>query len=258
MSLETELVARFLSGLGNGTAASLLAPDAGFQALNVNLAGKEAVLERFTKSPAAGAYAEARWTQEDKGGAVQAVGTLPNGAKLVLTVRVKDGKIALLQQQMLPGAARPPSELRLPTDIKERINNALKDRHPILISYVDEDGQPNVTFRGSTQAFSDDQLAIWVRNEGGKMLRSIRKNPKVALMYRDEDSKATYNFQGRARIETGEAARKKIYDTMAQVERDHDFAHLGVALIIDLDLVEGYGGLSPQGPVKPVRMARAK
>jgi uncharacterized pyridoxamine 5'-phosphate oxidase family protein len=254
MSLETELVARFLSGLGNGTAAALLAPDAGFQALNVNLAGKDAVLERLARSPAA----EARWTQEDKGDAVQAVGTLPNGARLVLTVRVKDGRIALLQQQMLPGAPRPPSELRLSPDIKERINNALKDRHPILISYVDEDGQPNVTFRGSTQAFSDDQLAIWVRNEGGKMLRSIRKNPKVALMYRDEESKATYIFQGRARIDASEAARKKIYDTMAQVERDHDFAHLGVALVIDLDLVEGYGGLSPQGPVNPVRMARAK
>jgi len=171
---------------------------------------------------------------------------------------VKDGKISLLQQQMLPGAPRPPSDLKLPPDIKERINNALKDRHPILITYVDEDGQPNVTFRGSTQAYSDDQLAIWVRNEGGKMLRSIQRNPKVALMYRDEDSKATYNFQGRARIDSSEAARKKVFAAMAQIERDHDFAQLGVAVIIDLDLVEGYGGLSPQGPVNPVRMARAR
>jgi hypothetical protein len=39
-------------------------------------------------------------------------------------------------------------------------------------------------------------------------------------------------------------------------ERDHDFAHLGVAMIIDL--VEGYAGLSPQGPVNPISMARAK
>jgi general stress protein 26 len=173
-------------------------------------------------------------------------------------VQVKGGKIALLQQQMLPGSPRPPTELKLPPDLKERINNALKEQHPILISYVDETGQPNVTFRGSTQAYSDNQLAIWVRNEGGKMLRSIQKNAKVALMYRDEDAKATYNFQGRARIDTGEATRKKVYDTMAQVERDHDFARLGVAMIIDLDLVEGYAGLSPQGPVNPIRMAREK
>jgi general stress protein 26 len=256
MSSQTELVAKFLSSLQSGAAIDLLAPDARFQALNVNLAGQDAVIERFTKSAAASAYVEARWTQEDKDGAVQAVGTLPNGAKLILTVQVRAGKIALLQQQMLPGAPRPPAELKLPPDLKARITNALKERHPILISYVDEAGQPNVTFRGSTQAHSDDQLAIWVRNEGGKMLRSIRNNPKVALMYRDEDSKATYIFQGRAWIDDSAAARQKIYDAMAQVERDHDFAHLGVALIIDLDLVEGYAGLSPQGPVNPLRMAR--
>jgi hypothetical protein len=259
MSQQTELVAKFLSSLKSGSAAAdLLAPDAGFQALNVNLKGKDAVLERFTKAPGAGAYAEAKWSEEDKGGGVQAVGTMPNGAKLILTVQVTGGKIALLQQQGLPGTPRPASEVKLPPDLKERINNALKERHPMLITYVDESGQPNITFRGSTQAYSDHQLAIWVRNEGGKMLRSIQKNPKVALMYRDEDAKATYNFQGRAWIDSSEAARKKIYDTMAQVERDHDFAHLGVAMIIDLDLVEGYAGLSPQGQVNPIRMARAK
>ena len=254
MSQQTEIVAKFLANF----APDLLAPDARFQALNVDLKGKDGVLERFTKSPAAGAYVEARWTCEDKGDAVQAVGTMPNGARLVLTVQVKGGQIARLQQQMLPGVPRPPGELKLPPDLKERINTALQERHPILISYVDETGQPNVTFRGSTQAFSDTQLAIWVRNEGGKMLHAIRTNPKVALMYRDEDSKATYSFQGRAWIEGSEAARKRIYDSMAQVERDHDFAHLGVAMIVDLDLVEGYAGLSPQGPVSPIRMARAK
>jgi hypothetical protein len=29
-------------------------------------------------------------------------------------------------------------------------------------------------------------------------------------------------------------------------------------MIIDLDLIEGYGGLSPQGQINPIRMARAK
>jgi uncharacterized pyridoxamine 5'-phosphate oxidase family protein len=256
MSSQTDLVAKFLSSLQSGAAVDLLTPDASFQALNVNLVGKDAVIERFTRSAAAGTYVEARWAQEDKGDGVQAIGTLPNGAKLILTVQVRGGKIALLQQQMLPGSPRPPAELKLPPDLKERVTNALKERHPILISYVDETGQPNVTFRGSTQAYSDDQLAIWVRNEGGKMLRSIRTNPKVALMYRDEDSKATYIFQGRAWIDASEAAREKIYETMPPVERDHDFAHLGIAMIIDLDLVEGYAGLSPQGPVNPIRMAR--
>lgn len=126
----------------------------------------------------------------------------------------------------------------------------------MLIAYTDETGQPVVSFRGSTQAFSDDQLAIWVRNAQGSFLASIRKNPKVALMYRDEDGKATYTFQGRAHIETDETAREQVYRTMAQVERDHDFARTGVALIIDLDMVQGYAGLGAQGQIDPIRQVR--
>jgi general stress protein 26 len=254
MSQQTDTVAKFLSSVKSGQLASdLLTADASFQALNINLKGKDAVIERFK----AGNYAEANWaTPEDKAGAVQAVGTLPNGAKLVLTVHGGAGKISLLQQQMLPGSPRPATPLQIPADLKERLNNALIQRHPIMITYVDETGQPNLTFRGSTQVFSDTQLAIWVRNANGKMIRSIQKNPKVALMYRDEDAKATYSMQGRAHIDSSEAARKQVYDTMAQVERDHDFAHLGVAMIIDLDQIEGYAGLSPQGQVNPIRMAR--
>lgn len=255
MSQQTDTVAKFLASVKSGQLASdLLSADAGFQALNINLKGKDKVIERFK----GGNYAEANWAApEDKAGAVQAIGTLPNGAKLVLTVHGGGDKISLVQQQMLPGSPRPATPLRIPADLKERLNNALVQRHPIMITYVDETGQPNLSFRGSTQVFSDTQLAIWVRNAHGKMIRSIQKNPKVALMYRDEDAKATYSMQGRAHIDASEEARKQIYDTMAQVERDHDFAHLGVAMIIDLDLIEGYAGLSPQGQINPIRMARA-
>ena len=256
MSQQTETVAKFLSSIKSGQlAADLLTDDVGFQSLNVNQKGKSDIVARFS----GGNYAEANWAApEEKGGAVQAVGTLPNQAKIVLTVHAANGKINLLQQQGVPGNPRPATDVKIPAELKTRIDNALKERHPIMIAYVDETGQPNLTFRGSTQVFSDTQLAIWVRNGNGKMIRSIQKNPKVALMYRDEDAKATYMLQGRAHIDSSEAARKKVYDTMAQVERDHDFAHLGVAMIIDLDLVEGYGGLSPQGQVNPIRMARAK
>jgi hypothetical protein len=75
-------------------------------------------------------------------------------------------------------------------------------------------------------------------------------------MYRDEDTKQTYQFQGRAHVSRDEAARGRIYDKMEQRERDHDPARTGVALIIDLDRVEGFGGMSPGGPINKVRMLR--
>jgi hypothetical protein len=43
---------------------------------------------------------------------------------------------------------------------------------------------------------------------------------------------------------------------MAEAERNHDYARTGVALIIDLDRVEGWFGMSPDGPVNRVRMLR--
>ncbi len=142
MSQQTDTVTKFLASVKSGQLASdLLTADAGFQALNINLKGKEAVVERFK----GGNYAEANWAApEDKAGAVQAVGTLPNGAKLVLTVHGDGGKISLLQQQMLPGSPRPAAPLKIPADLKERLNTALVQRHPIMITYVDETGQPNL------------------------------------------------------------------------------------------------------------------
>jgi hypothetical protein len=75
-------------------------------------------------------------------------------------------------------------------------------------------------------------------------------------MYRDEDTKATYQFQGRARVSTDEAVRNRIYAKMAEAERNHDPARTGVALLVDLDRVEGWAGMSPNGPVGKVRMLR--
>ena len=43
---------------------------------------------------------------------------------------------------------------------------------------------------------------------------------------------------------------------MAEAERNHDPARAGVALLIDLDRVEGWAGMSPNGPVNKVRMLR--
>ena len=102
----------------------------------------------------------------------------------------------------------PASKLELNDHIKESVNGALGVRNPMLVSYMDENGQPVLSFRGSTQVFSGDQLAIWVRNGDGNFIRSIEKYPKLALMYRDEDTRCTYQFQGRARVDSGESGTR--------------------------------------------------
>ena len=231
-----------------------------FMALGVNLAGLDSVMERIARQPTREMYRQVTWAApEATADGTRAVGHMPKEAPragVVLTFRFEGERIGVVQHQHLPPRPASANALCLTPALKQLIDNALAARHPILIAYTDESGQPVLSFRGSLQVFSDDQLALWIRNAQGGMLRALQVNPKVALMYRDEESKATYQLQGRARITTDEAERQRIFKASAAVEQAHDFAQLGVAVIIDLDRVEGYAGLGPAGQIDRVLMVR--
>lgn len=250
---KIELVQDFLKSMR----AELLAEDVFFQAL-ARTAGRDAVLKHMAGNEI---YRQISWSAPEADGAqVKVTGRMPPGsatAGLILVFEFSGGRIgAIRQQPLFGGAPAPATRLKLTEDIRKLVDNALASRHPMIVAYVDPSGQPILSFRGSTQSFSDDQLAIWVRNSDGNFLNAIEKNPKVALMYRDEDTKQTYQFQGRARVSKDEDVRRRVYEKMEQRERDHDPARTGIALIIDLDRVEGFGGMSPNGPVNKVRMLR--
>jgi general stress protein 26 len=136
------------------------------------------------------------------------------------------------------------TELKLSAQMKQAINTALESGRAVAISYVDETGAPQLSYRGSTHAHSDTQLAIWVRNPQGRILESIRNNPKVALIYANFDpaSRGFMSFRGRARIDESADGRRRIYDESPEFERNQDKERKGVALVIDLDSVEGFFG----------------
>jgi Pyridoxamine 5'-phosphate oxidase len=262
MADKLEIVRNFMDSVSAGAPqAELLSDNAVFRALNFNIPGKQAVLKRLTDEGTSKVYKTVTWQPPfaDTFDGIQIKGTLASGAGgVIMTMLFEGDKISAVQQQNVPGASRAPSEMKLTPTIKSFVTEALATKHPMVVAYTDEAGQPVLSYRGSTQAFSDDQIAMWVRNAGGSFLKSIQKNPKIALMYRNEESKATYQFQGRAKIATDEATREKVYQTMTQVERDHDYARTGVALVIDLDMVQGQAGLGNTGPIEPVRLVRSK
>jgi predicted pyridoxine 5'-phosphate oxidase superfamily flavin-nucleotide-binding protein len=132
-----------------------------------------------------------------------------------------------------------PALIELTDDMKQSLNNALTDRSPVTVAYVDPDGQPSISFRGTVQALSDDQLAMWARDPEGGILRGIAVNPKLALMYRNMAERKGWQFQGRARVETDASIRDQIFDNSPQVEQGRDPDRKGVAIIIDLDRVTG-------------------
>jgi hypothetical protein len=131
--------------------------------------------------------------------------------------------------------------MKLPEEIKNAINNAFTSGKPVLVAYVDSDGQPSLSFRGSTQAFSDSQLALWVRNPEGGLQKALAKNNRVSLMYRDPtpESRTMLQFKGVARV-GNDQERETIYNNAPEPERNADREKKGFGLVIELEKVDGF------------------
>jgi len=201
------------------------------------------------------ALRHARWTSPiDDGGVmkVQATfeylgGVVPAALALAISF---DGanKIARIEQRYTPRQAQP-NEV-IPPGVRPLINNARINETPICVAHTDENGNPVLTFRGSIQVFSDTELCAWIRQASGGLVRAMAKNPTVSLAYRD-GPRAMLLMSGRARIESDEAIRRRVFEMIPEVEQNHDPARKGAAMIIELDRIQGFssGG-------EPVRMAR--
>lgn len=143
-------------------------------------------------------------------------------------------------------SAPPPvlTELKLSDEMKHAVDSAFATRRPMVISYVDESNAPQLSYRGSTQAFDDTSLAIWVRNPQGRILESIERNPAVAMLfgYFEPDDRGFMIFRGRARVDDSDEIRRKVYENAHEFERNQDPDRKGVAIVIELDSVDGFFG----------------
>ena len=76
------------------------------------------------------------------------------------------------------------------------------------------------------------------------MPSAIAHNPNLTLVYREPNpeggrSRAVINIRGRGRLSTDEAERRKVYETMPEVERVADPEMKGVAVIIEIESISG-------------------
>src|SRR5687767_7443299 len=188
MNARLDLTQKLLDALTRSDESVLravLTESPAFMALNVNLAGIDSVLDRIAGQPSREMYRQVVWSAPElTANGTRAAGHMPKDAPragCVLTFAFEGDRIGTVQHQNLPPRPAPANALRLTPILKQLVDNALASRHPMLVAYTDENGQPVLSFRGSVQALGDDQLALWVRNANGGMLRSLQKNPKVAL-----------------------------------------------------------------------------
>jgi hypothetical protein len=263
---HVQIVTEYLASLkahANGSIeprTELLTEDVLLQTLG-KVSGRPAVVERMSAGDTLQLYRSMTWDLPVvEGQNVKVIGKMPAGSSpmggAIVIFRFRDGKICAMHQQPLPGAPAPATEVKLTPELCRLVDSALASNMPMIVAHVDETGQPILSFRGSTQSFSDTQLAMWVRNSDGNFLKALEKNPKVSLMYRNNETRTLYQFQGRAHVSKDEAARAQIYERMNEIERMHDYARTGVAVIVDLDRVDGWAGVNVDVQVGRVRMIR--
>jgi len=241
---------------GNGDAvAGYLAEDVVVETNFGRADGAEAAIALLREPRTAGLLAAgAQWSEPTGNGDMVSVtaglpGTAPFGG-LEFVFTFAGDKIARIEQQVLPAAPLRPGLLCLTDEIRSAVDGALDNQTPMLIAYTDDTNEIHLSFRGTIQAYSADQLALWARDPGGGLPRHIAARPHVTLFYHDPATRTTYTFYGRARVADEPAARAVIFDSSHPRERQMDFGRRGVAIVVDLDKVEGRG---PGGRILMVR-----
>jgi hypothetical protein len=131
--------------------------------------------------------------------------------------------------------------IELSEEMKTRLANALTDRCPLLAASVESDGYPKLSFYGSCQVFSKDQLAVWHRNPDSGLIPRLLTNNRMAFLYRHPTDRVSWQFFGRARVVTDPETRDQVYEAMPEIEKMLDKERKGQGVLVDLDRVTGAG-----------------
>ncbi len=138
------------------------------------------------------------------------------------------------------------TEFEITADLRRIIDTAyVPNDNPFILAYVGPDDAAHVSFRGSTHVHSDSAIAVWARDPQGGLPGAIAHNPNVTLIYREPNpeggrSLAVINIRGRGRLSANETERRKVYETMPEVERVPDPEMKGVAVIIEIESITGF------------------
>ena len=134
------------------------------------------------------------------------------------------------------------SEMDLTGEIAQAVNGASLRGKTLALAYLGEDGYPSVSFRGSTQVHGVHELALWARSADRGLAAAVAERPQVSLVYYggpDGPGPMYLSFKGRAHLDP--SANDEVYAQMIDGERAQDPDRNGVAVIIEVESVQGVG-----------------
>jgi hypothetical protein len=144
-----------------------------------------------------------------------------------------------IEQDLLPAPPSAPGPIALTDAHVELLAGALANGTPMIVAYVDAGGRPHLSLRATVQVIGVDRLAMWIRDPAGGLARGIATNPQLSCFYTDRPNGVTLEFTGRGHVDDTDAVRDQVYDTSPEAERNMDWRKRGVAVVMDLDRVEG-------------------
>jgi hypothetical protein len=135
------------------------------------------------------------------------------------------------------------AELDLTGEISAGLTGAALRGRTVVVAYVTpgDPPAPGLGYRGSVIVYGPQQLALWARNADDGLAVAVGKNPNVSLVFYEADGPGPryLNIRGRAKVDP--SANDRVYAEMIEGERNADADKKGVAIVIDVDRVQGFG-----------------
>ena len=235
-------------------AAKFLAPDIMLNSNGVEIGGRAAVIDRITGQWAfTPVLAQGEWSLPENlgeqvrvGAEFPGLGAAPDDYSL--TFWVEGDLISRIDGKYSFQMTTEPAD-HMPAHVRTAINRALANQTPMVLAYVDENGAPFLSLRGSVQVYSPTQLCLWVRNPRSGLVASIRAQRPLAFLYRNSPSRTTLTIRGKGKLVDDPKIRRQIFDLSPEVEQRHDPAMTGAAVLVDVARIHG---TSPKEPVSVV------
>ena len=175
-----------------------------------------------------GVYRTAPWSNPTPDGdTVKVTADMGGGllASVSLTFTFNDhDQITRIEQVNKGGSPRPATD-RIPEFVKGMVNAALANNTPLIVAYTDEKGAPNLSLRGSTQVVQRHPIEHLGAARQRRHGQRAKKNPQMALMYRDPPARANLTFEGRAHFETDEEVRDRVFELCPRSSRSTTRSH---------------------------------
>lgn len=133
-----------------------------------------------------------------------------------------------------------PEEVEVPIDLTDQmrhaLENALKDRCPVLVASASAAGMPDIVYKGSVMVWDREHLAFWERSRGQTM-RNLQENPQICLLYANPEARIGWKFFGEAQVLQDGDLRGEIMAQTTPMELDKDPDRKGAAVLIRVNRV---------------------